>query len=616
MTNIFRYLESISKIPIEVDSLILSAFINFNKLNVTNNSLLLGYLIKEEQKGLWEISITFNELIRNELQTFDIEKVIELFEFVISPEDRIVSGAIYTPNYVREYITEKVFSQLEDIDFNTIKISDIACGCGGFLYTAAKTLKEITGNTYEYIFQNNIYGLDLQQYSVDRTKLLLSILAIIADEDVQTFNFNLHQGDALIFDWKKVIIDYCGFTCILGNPPYVRYRNLDVETRINVKQWKVGKSGLTDLYIPFFEIGAENLCTNGILGYITMNSFFKSLNGRALRSYFADKKLKLVIEDFGSEQIFRAKSTYVCICFIQNIECKEIYYTETNRDELCSNKTYDKIPYLLLDSKKGWNLKNNKKIEIIENTGNRFGELYKTRHGIATLKNEIYIFKPVKEDEEFYYLKNGETHAIEKRLCRNIVNSNKLSRNKSLEQLNEKIIFPYASQGKAEIIDEDFLKSEFPNAYKYLKYKKNILDKRDNGKAKDYSNWYAFGRNQSLEKMTHKLFFPKFSDITPSFLENHDEDLMFYNGLALIGNEAKDLEIIRKIMESEIFWYYIKNTSKPYSKNYYSLNNTYINNFGVCELDEKEKNFLLREDDKSILNQFFSDKYELVIDSK
>ena len=38
-------------------------------------------------------------------------------------------------------------------------------------------------------------------------------------------------------------------------------------------------------------------------------------------------------------------------------------------------------------------------------------------------------------------------------------------------------------------------------------------------------------------------------------------------------------------MESRLFWYYIKTTSKPYSSNYYSLNGNYINNFGNIDVD-------------------------------
>ena len=73
------------------------------------------------------------------------------------------------------------------------------------------------------------------------------------------------------------------------------------------------------------------------------------------------------------------------------------------------------------------------------------------------------------------------------------------------------------------------------------------------------------------------------------------------------------MTIINIIMESSIFWYYIKTTGKPYSSDYYSLSGNYIKNFGVCELTEKEKEFLIGETDQDILNEFFEDKYELKI---
>jgi adenine-specific DNA-methyltransferase len=70
-----------------------------------------------------------------------------------------------------------------------------------------------------------------------------------------------------------------------------------------------------------------------------------------------------------------------------------------------------------------------------------FGDLYKTRHGIATLKNDIYIFNPVKEDKDYYYLQNGSLYQIEKGICKDIVNTNKLSRAVSINKLKEKVIF-------------------------------------------------------------------------------------------------------------------------------------------------------------------------------
>ena len=99
----------------------------------------------------------------------------------------------------------------------------------------------------------------------------------------------------------------------------------------------------------------------------------------------------------------------------------------------------------------------------------------------------------------------------------------------------------------------------------------------------------------------------------PNFHTSFDENLMFYNGQAIVGHEEDEMIIIQKLMRSKVFWFYIENTSKPYSAGYYSLNGNYIKNFGVCELTEKERKFLIKETDQNILNEFFEDKYELKV---
>lgn len=611
MRNAFKYLSQYSTTPKDVDRLIISAFLEINKLHPKKNELLKAYSIGSIKEEEYESLFEFLSVISSDCNEFGFEELIELFEFVVSPLDRIINGAIYTPQKIRTFIVSEAFQKINSIN-ESIKISDIAMGCGGFLFNASIELKKRTGKTYSEIFRSNIFGLDIQGYSVNRTKLLLSILALQSGEDIEKFEFNLFQGDSLDFDWTTKISDFKGFSLILGNPPYVCARNLDIETKEKLKNWEVCKSGNSDLYIPFFQIAIENLGINGILGFITMNSFFKSLNGRALRDYFQRKELAISIIDFGSEQIFKSKNTYTCICFIENRNQNFIAYKQTESKYLDGKQSFKQINYGILDSKKGWNLKDNKIISQIESTGIPFGELYQTRHGIATLKNDIYIFRPVDEDKNYFYLQNGSLYKIEKEICKDIVNSNKLSREVSLNNLKEKVIFPYDQHVKPRLLDEKLIKENFPEAYKYLQNKRNILAERDKGKG-DYKNWFAFGRTQSLEKIKNKMFFPKYSDRTPNFIINSDDDLLFYNGLAVVGSSETEMKIIKKIMESNIFWYYIKTTSKPYSSDYYSLNGNYIKNFGVCELTDKEKRFLIEENDQSILNKFFEDKYELKV---
>lgn len=611
MRNAFKYLSQYSTTPKDVDRLIISAFLEINKLNPKKNELLKAYSIGSIEKEEYATLIEFVSVINSDTKEFGFEELIELFEFVVSPADRVINGAIYTPQKIRTFIVSEAFKKINSID-ESIKISDIAMGCGGFLFNASIELKKRTGKTYSEIFRKHIFGLDIQEYSVIRTKLLLSLLALHSGEDIKEFEFNLFQGDSLDFVWTTKISDFNGFSIILGNPPYVCARNLDLETKEKLKNWEVCKSGNSDLYIPFFQIAIENLAYKGILGFITMNSFFKSLNGRALRDYFQRKGLAISIIDFGSEQIFKSKNTYTCICFIENRNQDFISYTQSESKKLKEKQSFKKINYGILDSKKGWNLKDNTTISRIESTGIPFGDLYQTRHGIATLKNDIYIFRPVDEDENYFYLQNGSLYRIEKSICKDIVNSNKLSREISLNKLKEKVIFPYDQQEKPKLLDEELIQGNFPEAYKYLQNKRKILAERDKGKG-NYENWFAFGRTQSLEKIKNKMFFPKYSDRTPNFIINSDDDLLFYNGLAVVGSSETEMKIIKKIMESNIFWYYIKTTSKPYSSDYYSLNGNYIKNFGVCELNQKEKEFLLNETNKETLNEFFEDKYEVKV---
>jgi adenine-specific DNA-methyltransferase len=609
MRNAFKYLSQYSTTPNDVDRLIVSAFLEINKLKPKKNKLLKAYSINSASKEEHSLLLEFVSAVNSDTKAFGFEELIELFEFVVSPADRVINGAIYTPQNIRTFIVSEAFKKINCND-DSIKISDIAMGCGGFLFNASIEFKKRTSKTYSEIFQNHIFGIDIQEYSVNRTKLLLSLLALQSGEDIEDFEFNLFQGDSLDYDWTTKISDFNGFSIILGNPPYVCARNLDIETKEKLKNWEVCKSGNSDLYIPFFQIAIENLGVNGILGFITMNSFFKSLNGRALRDYFKRKELAISIIDFGSEQVFKTKNTYTCICLIENRRQRFISFTESDSQKLTTKLPYTKVNYVVLDSKKGWNLKDNKTIAKIESTGIPFGELYQTRHGIATLKNDIYIFRPIDEDDDFFYLQNGSLYRIEKGICKDIVNSNKLSREISLNKLKEKVIFPYDQEDKPKLLDEKLLKENFPEAYKYLQNKREILSERDKGKG-NYENWFAYGRTQSLEKIKNKMFFPKYSDRTPNFIINSDDNLLFYNGLAVVGSSELEMKILKKIMESSIFWYYIKTTSKPYSSDYYSLNGNYIKNFGVCELMSDEKQFLIEETDRNLLNVFFEGKYKV-----
>lgn len=602
------------------------AFFNFlKKYNTKNNTvnclIVSNYLYNKKIvnvkntyiRSLYQVSDNLLELNSlGSITTF--EELIEAFEFVISPSTKIVNGAVYTPKFIRDFIVEKAFENKINEEISNIRVGDISCGCGGFLLTTAEKIRKITNKSFYEIFENNIFGIDIEQHSVERSKILLSLLAIEYGEDSKYFKFNLYQGNSLDFNWSeknnKIKLSN-GFDIIVGNPPYVCSRNMDIETLEKLKKIEVAKTGHPDLYIPFFQIGIENLNPRGVLGYITVNTFLKSINGRALRDYFKNSGIDLTIINFGGEQLFKDRNTYTCICFI-SLDNPIIRYIRTesqniNKLELDSFKTYF---YNGLNNFNGWNLVNDestaKLVSIVENVGEPFSKVFTTRNGIATLKNNIYKFKPFKEDDHNYYLlKDKIEYKIEKLICRNIVNANKIKKNTDIKLLNEKIIFPYDLNLK--IISEDNFILKYPNAYEYLCHMRELLATRDKNKGK-YEEWYAYGRRQSLDINKFKLFFAHISK-KPKFIISLDKDLLFYNGIAVISDSKEELLLLKKILESDIFYKYISNVSKDYSSGFISFSKNYLKNFGICNLNDQEKKFLLEEENKELLDIFFKQKY-------
>ncbi len=597
--------------PISVDRLLISSFVEINKISFSKNQFLKDYIINPNDKEDYKHLNHIVNIIETSNGVYSFENLIELFEFVISPNDKIVTGAVYTPKSIREYIISNTLESNFATTSKT-KIADISCGCGSFLFDLAKQIRNVRGFSYYDIFKNNIYGLDIQDYSITRTKLLLVLLALSEGEDVEEFSFNLFVGNALSHKWETIIDNFNGFDVIVGNPPYVCSRNISEESKKLIDNWEVCKSGHPDLYIPFFQIGIENLSSKGILGYITMNTFFKSVNGRALREYFQDKQYSFKIIDFGNNQIFQSKSTYTCICLIEKSESSFIEFA--NSSNSLNSLVFDRIKYTSLNHLKGWNLNSKDLVDKIEEIGVSFGELYKTRNGIATLKNNIYIFNPIDECEDYYYLQNGKVYEIEKNICKDIINPNKFTQAESVDSIKKKAIFPYKYiNEKVTLLEEAYIKDNYPKAYTYLSDKKKILGTRDKGKGK-YQNWYAYGRNQSLEKLKYKLFFPHITPNTPNFTIDTDENLLFYNGLAVITDDERELHFLKKLMKSKLFWTYVKLSSKPYGSGYYSLSRNYIKNFGVYNFNQEEKDFIINTVEQNKVDNFIESKYGIKLE--
>lgn len=625
--KVLNFLSDFSSNPFDINSLLVSSYLRINGIVVNSNQLIKKYWISAHDVNYSKLN-EFLILLKTEKKSLDLEELILLFEFVISPDDKIVNGAVYTPKYIRDFIVSSSIEKSENL--KDAMACDIACGCGGFLFEYALKLQEKTSKSFVDIIEQNLFGIDITDYSIERTKILLTLLALSNGEDKEIVNFNLYIGDSLEFNWFEripLINKNGGFDFIFSNPPYVGSSNLEEKTKQLMKDWSVSSTGKLDLYIPFFEIGLRWLRENGILGFITVNNFYRSLNGRALRKYFTSNQYEFKLIDFGSEQVFKSRLTYTCICQITK-EIGSLSYTSSNPQKVhqLAQSDFINFDYNKLNDFDGWQLDDAKtqiNIERLENSGKKLIELFDIKNGFATLRNNIYLFRPSHEDEDYYYFqKDNNEFQIEKDICKNAIKPNILKNESEIDILKEKLIFPYEIIDRTDndlfetrfnrlvrIIPEKTFTENFPCANHYLSTYRNELAKRDKGK-RDYGTWFAFGRSQALNVPGLKLMFPYMSN-KPYFVYTEDEDILFYNGYALLSNSKDDLLFVQKILKSKVFWYYIKKTSKPYSGDYFSMAKNYVKNFSIPELTEFERKTFMKLKKKSSINKFLLRHYNI-----
>lgn len=602
-----------------INKLIVSSFVESHHLRVGENNILHKYLIDADDKMFRML----NKIISQSASNYSLEELVEIFEFVISPADKEVNGAVYTPEYIREFIVRNVLARYDKDSWDRMLYADLSCGCGGFFYTLIKVIKEHQPDlSFTNFVKNNIVGVDIKNYSVERTEILLSLYALLEGEELREDSFNILCQNTLTYDFvdSSVVRDHGGIDIVIGNPPYVASSKMSEENRRYVKNWTVSKTGKSDLYLPFFQIGLECLKEGGTLGYITVNSFYRSLNGHAFRSYLSERQYDCTVVDFGADQLFKDCSTYTCICIIEINPTGVIHYQEIASKNLSefSDKLFEQITYDSIDDKSGWLLKDEKtisKIRRIECTGKPLGEVVEIRNGFATLRNDIYLIQPKQVGRKYiHFEKNGKEFCIERAICRKAIKANLVRRASDIVSLSEYIIFPYSMvHGKAQIIDEEDFQRYYPLAYHYLEANKEELANRDNGH-KAYPKWYAYGRSQALNIRGDRLLLPHICD-APCFVYCDDEALMYYDGYSIIADSPRKLEIVRRILTSDIFWYYITKTSKPYSGGFFSLEKRYIRRFGIPELTIGQEDELLAMVNRDDINEWLEGVYGIELKS-
>jgi hypothetical protein len=257
----------------------------------------------------------------NEIESVNAE--IEGADFDKQKSKRKKDGVFYTPKYITKYIVENTIGKLctekktdlgikEEEYFKGRKnrnkatianlvdlldtyrdwllqltICDPACGSGAFLNQALNFLiaehtyidelkTKVLGGGLQFsdientILENNIFGVDLNEESVEIAKLSLWLRTAQPRRKLNDLSSNIKCGNSLIdskavagdkaFTWETQfpqVFEKGGFDVIIGNPPYVFGGGLGIsnEEKKIFKNIYVSGSGKVNLFTLFVEKG-------------------------------------------------------------------------------------------------------------------------------------------------------------------------------------------------------------------------------------------------------------------------------------------------------------------------------------------------------------------------
>lgn len=135
------------------------------------------------------------------------------------------------------------------------------------------------------------------------------------------FHWDLEFPD-IFYDQNGDRFDNPGFDFLIGNPPYFQ---LQKNKKLSEKLATLGFdtfSKSADIYCIFYEKGISILKDEGVLSYMTSNSWMKTKYGLLLRKYLKQKTNPLSLIVFENSQLFDAAIVESCVFTIEKKEFK------------------------------------------------------------------------------------------------------------------------------------------------------------------------------------------------------------------------------------------------------------------------------------------------------
>ncbi|WP_407264882.1 DNA methyltransferase [Tenacibaculum maritimum] len=363
----------------------------------------------------------------NEIESINAE--IEGGDFDKQTSKRKKDGVFYTPKYITKYIVENTVGKLCDekkaeLGFKEeeyfkgrgtgrnkrndktiqklvtildgyrdwllqITICDPACGSGAFLNQALDFLikehqyidelkTKILGGGLQFpdientILENNIYGVDLNEESVEIAKLSLWLRTAQPRRKLNDLSSNIKCGNSLIdsksvagdkaFHWKTAfakVFANGGFDVVIGNPPYVQSHALDSKTKDYFNKNYQTAEYQINLYGLFCERIVSIIKDEGLYSIIIPNYWISTKYDERLRNFLFGQNFCLELIN-----LFRVfEDATVDTLIISGQRTDRSIYPKTTITHSISNLISSISERLLALDNKNWQISKKLKIE-------------------------------------------------------------------------------------------------------------------------------------------------------------------------------------------------------------------------------------------------------------
>ncbi|MCL6259162.1 BREX-1 system adenine-specific DNA-methyltransferase PglX [Aquiflexum sp. TKW24L] len=586
---------------------------------------------------IFEHSLNDIENVRASLEGTQVDK---------SKTKRKKDGVFYTPKYITKYIVDNTVGKLctekktelgiVDEDFakgkagrkkDTLQklvtqlkayrewllqlaICDPACGSGAFLNQVLEFLMAehryldelesmlfessiVFPNVENHILENNIFGVDINEESVEIARLSLWLRTAQKGRKLSTLSSNIKVGNSLIddpevagdlaFDWQAQfpkVFAKGGFDVVVGNPPYVRAELLSEFRSYFSKHFKVFDPA-SDLFAYFYELGSNLINPNtGLMGFIS-NTFDKTSAGIVLRKYLKENSRIFTYVDFTEVQVFDGATTYPVIILLDKKIVIDNQFPFTKIPQSSQAKAIDIalhknviVPQNSLKNS-SWSFlpKENvglfQKLNSFKSVREKYGKCY---YGVKTALNEAFIIEanwPISHHVKMIY------------------EGKEIKKWKTPDPQQKLILFPsgWTKIKYGTYIQEDdalsLLKKDFPEIINHL------MPFEEGGKKRyDKGDFWWELRNCAYYDLFEqpKIIFPNLQNKNKFSL---DTEGVFVNAPAVFLQTSS--KTLLCVLNSKLVWEFLKSICVVRSGGYIEVKPQYFEQIPIPEFKNEEQ---------------------------